>query len=183
MANDMSKTASGTCARCQRPATTRCTGCLEAPAYDECFSKPTFYCSPVCQKADWGQHKSNCKKLQARKSLGRAALLLQAIIYRIRLQASPLDFKSLRLEGSNIFLDGFQLAGSKQVLKPFPAALDGDRSVAEAVLVYTGCTEALRYLHNFAKELLAGSPTLPKFSSILDTDYLTNRALYKDRRG
>lgn len=171
MASDRSKTAPGTCASCERSATNRCTGCREAPAYGECFSKPTFYCSSVCQKADWGQHKSNCKKLQARKSLGRAALLLQAIIYRIRLQASPLNFKSLRLEGSTIFLDGFKLAEPEQVLKPFPVALDGDRSVAEAVLVYTGCTEALMYLQSFAKELLAGSPTPPRFSPILDTDF------------
>jgi hypothetical protein len=104
MADDGSKTASGTCARCQRPIMNRYTGCLEAPVYDECISTPMFYCSPVCQKADWGQHKSECRKLQARKTLGRAALLLQAIIYRIRLHASPLRFKSMRIEGSITYL-------------------------------------------------------------------------------
>ncbi|KAL1966245.1 hypothetical protein VTN77DRAFT_4598 [Rasamsonia byssochlamydoides] len=158
MADDGSKTASGTCARCQRPTMNRCTGCLEAPVYDKCVPKPTFYCSPVCQKADWGQHKSECRKLQARKALARAALLLQAIIYRIRLHASPLRFKSVRIEGSIIFLEGFQFDGldTQRHLKPFSVSLDGDRSLFEAVLVHMGCTEAMMYLHSFAQELLAG---------------------------
>jgi hypothetical protein len=122
--------------------------CLETPVYDECVSKPTFYCSPVCQKADWGQHKSECRKLQARKTLVRAALLLQAIIYRIRLHASPLRFKSVRIEGSIIFLNGFQFDGldTQRQLNPFPGCLDGDRSLFEAVLVDMGCMEAMMYV-------------------------------------
>ena len=169
------KTASGTCTRCQRPTTNRCTGCLGAPVYDECVSKPTFYCSPGCQKADWRQHKSECRKLQARKTLGRAALLLQAIIYRIRLHASPLRFKSARIEGSIIYLEGFQvdILDTQRQLKPFPVCLNGDRSPLEAVLVYMGCMEAMMYLHSFAKELLVGKSTLSSiFSTELDTDLL-----------
>jgi hypothetical protein len=110
----------------QRGDAPGCAGCLEAPVYDECVFKPTFYCSQVCQKADWDQHKSECRKLQARKTLGRAALLFQAIIYRIRLYASPLQFKSARVEGSNISLDGFQFDGldTQRQLKPFPICLD-----------------------------------------------------------
>lgn len=164
MADDGSKTASGTCTRCQRPTVKRCTGCVEAPAYDKCVSKPAFYCSRECQEADWGQHKSECRKLQARKTLGRAALLLQAIIYRIRLHASPFWFKSVRIEGSTISLDGFQFDSQRQ-LKPFPVSLDGDRSLFDAVLMYMGCTEAMMYLHSFAKELLAGKPTPSSISS------------------
>ena len=137
----------------------RCTGCLEAPVYNECFSEPTFYCGPVCQKADWSQHKSKCKKLQARKFIHRAALLLQAIIYRIRLHASPLQFKSVHLEGSTVLLEGYQLTYSEQMLKAFPISLDDDRGLAEAVLVYMGCMEARLYLHDFAQELLTGNST------------------------
>lgn len=143
----------------------RCTGCLEAPVYDECVSKPTSYCSSVCQKADWSQHKSKCRKLQARKTLGRDPLLLQAIIYRIRLHASPLRFKSVRLEGSIISLDEFQFNGLERQLKPFPGCLDGDQSLAKAVLVYMGCMEAMMYLHSFAEELLSGKPTLSSIFS------------------
>ena len=177
MADDESKKLSSTCTCCQRPTGNRCIGCLEAPVYDEKFSKPTFYCNLACQKADWGKHKSKCKKLQARKSLGRAALLLQAIIYRIRLHASSLRFRSLRLQGSTIFLDGFQcneylFSESEQMLKPFPISLDGDPSLVEPVLVYMGCMEAMMYLHGFAKELLAGMANTPlMFSLELDTDF------------
>ena len=173
MADEESKKASGTCAHCQRLTTHMCAGCLEAPLYDELFTEPTFYCTPECQRAGWPQHKSKCKKLQARKTLGRAAMLLQAIVYRIGLHASTLRFKSLRLEGSTIFLDGFQFAAesdsreSGQTLKPFPVPLDGDRSLAEAVVVYRGCLEAMAYLHGFAKQLMAGKPiTPPMFSRI-----------------
>lgn len=123
-------------------------------------------------EADWGQHKSACRKLQARKTLGRAALLLQAIMYRIRLHASPLLFKSVRSEGSIIYLHGFQFDGldPQRHLNPFPVSLDGDRSLFEAVLVYMGCTEAMMYLHSFAKELLAGKPTSSSiFAPELDT--------------
>jgi hypothetical protein len=165
-AEDGSKTASGTCTCCQRPTRNRCTGCLGAPVYDECVSKPTFYCGPVCQKADWRQHKSECRKLQARKTLSRAALLLQAIIYRIRLHASPLRFKSARIEGSIIYIEGLQFDGldTQRQLTSFPVCLNGDRSLFEAVLVYMGCMEAMMYLHRFAKELLAGKPTLSSIS-------------------
>ena len=100
-------------------------------------------------------------------------MLLQAIIYRIGLHASTLRFKSLRLEGSTIFIDGFQFAADShsrepwQALKPFPVPLDGDRSLAEAVVVYRGCMEAMAYLHGFAKQLMAGKPvTPPMFSRI-----------------
>jgi hypothetical protein len=148
MADDGSEMASGSCTRCQRPTTRRCTGCLEAPVYDECVPKPTFYCSQVCQKADWDQHKLECRKLQARKALNRAALHLQAIIYRIRLHASPIQFKSVRIEGSNIFLDGFQfdVLDTQRQLKPFPACLGDNRGLFETFLVHMGCMEAMMYL-------------------------------------
>jgi hypothetical protein len=153
----------------------RCTGCLEAPVYDECVSKPTFYCSQVCQKTDWDQHKLECRKLQARKTLDRAALLLKAIIYRIRLHASPIQFKSVRIKGSNISLDGFQHDGldTQRQLKPFPVCLGDNRSLFEAVLVFMGCMEAMMYLHSFAQELLAGKHTLLSiFSPEIDTGLL-----------
>lgn len=56
-------------------------------------------------------------------------------------------------------------------MKPFPVFLDGDRSVAEAVLVYMGCVEAMMYLYSFAEKLLAGKSTLSSmFSPGLDID-------------
>ena len=176
MADGESKKTSGTCVRCQRPTTLTCGGCRKAPLYDECFIEPTFYCNSECLKAGWAQHKSKCKKLQARKSLARAAMVLQAIMYRIRLHASTLRFKSLRLEGSTIFLDGYHFAESEQLLKPFPIPLNGDRSLAEAVLVYMGCSEAMRYLYRFAKELFNGKLQHRPCSLELDADLMTRQS-------
>lgn len=65
---------------------------------------------------------------------------------RIRLHASPLRFKSVRLEGSIVYLDEYQFDGLKRQLKPFAVCLGGDRSLFEAVLVYMGFTEAMMYL-------------------------------------
>ncbi len=148
----------GNCACCRRSTTNRCTGCLESPLYDESTLKPTYYCGLACQRAAWDEHKAQCRKLQVRKSLHRAALLLQAIMYKIRLYASPLRFKSVRVQSSTIYLDQFQfdVTAGQQYLKPFPASLDVEESLFDAVLVYMGCTEAMMYLYSFAKEFLAG---------------------------
>ena len=98
-------------------------------------------------------------------------MLLQAMFYRIELHASMLRFKSLRLEGSTIFLEGFQSAAesyfpeSERALKPFPIPSDGDRSLVEAVLGYMGSMQAMIYLHRFAEEFMAGKPTTPPIFS------------------
>ena len=172
MADEESENVSGTCVHCQRSTTLVCSGCYEAPLYDESFIEPAFCCcNTECMDSLWAEHGSKCSKLQARKLLNRAAMLLQAIIYRIRLHASPLRFKSLRLEGSTIFLDGFQSTTefhsreSEPALKPFPIPLDGDGSSAKAVVVYMASLEAMRYLHGFTKELLASNPTRSPISS------------------
>lgn len=120
--------ASGICARCRRPILYRCTRCLEARVYDECVLKPTFYCSPVCQKADWGQHKSQYRKL--------------------RLHASPLRFKSIQVGTSRRF-DNI----SRQVFVRWLC----DRSLLEIVLMYIRCMKAiiylLRYLYSYLNNL------------------------------
>ena len=166
----------GSCARCQRSTTNRCTGCLEAPIYDDSVSYSTFYCGLACQRADWVQHKEECRKLQARKTLGRAALLLQAIIYQIRLRAFPLQFKSVRIEDSTIYLDGVHAGGTidQRCLKAFPIHSGIDQGLFEAVLVYQGCTEAMMYLYSFAKELFGGKIFLSSiFWKELDIGLLT----------
>ena len=174
MTDEESKKASGTCVRCKKSTKRTCGPCRKAPLYDECSIEPTSYCTRTCEDADWPKHERKCNKLRARKYLGRAAILLQDIFYLIRLHASTLRFKSLRLEGSTtIFLDGFvsaaesQSCESGQALNPFPVPVDGDRSLAKAVVVYMGSLEALMYLHVFAKEIMAGKPTTPPIFSRL----------------
>ncbi|KAE8325446.1 hypothetical protein BDV39DRAFT_206984 [Aspergillus sergii] len=89
----------GICAHCQTPATKNCSGCRGAPEYGKVTPEPTFYCSSACQTQHWGEHKVKCKQLQARKSLSRAATLLQAILYRIRLHAHTIQSATAHVDG------------------------------------------------------------------------------------
>jgi MYND finger len=164
----MSSPDSGACAHCHKQSTKKCTGCLGAPIYGKATAV-TFYCSKDCQVADRLRHKSECRKLQARKSLARAAQLLQGIFYRIRMHAYPkqmdvVQFDSMYVEGSTIYLPSPEARGVLQrppTLRQFPISFEGDKdqSHVEAVLTYSGCTEVLLYLHNFAKALLGGEFT------------------------
>lgn len=160
----------GACAHCQKPSTTRCTGCLGAPEYHNTTASATFYCNKECQKSDWQRHKSQCHILQARKKLARAAELLQSIFYRIRMHAydkqiGPFKFNSMRPDGSKIYLDGIESSWLQRppTMRQFPISFEQieDQDKVEAVLAYVGCTEALLYLHDFAGKLLAGEPSFP----------------------
>ncbi|OJJ29988.1 hypothetical protein ASPWEDRAFT_73356 [Aspergillus wentii DTO 134E9] len=149
------------CARCQKPATTRCTGCVDAPVYEEILSKNTFYCSAACQKEDWDSHKTTCKALKARKTLKRAASLLQEIFYAIREQANMLRYSVAKCTGSIVHLSGDQYGGGcpEQRLMPFSGITmtgDFDKDVYNGVLAYASCVEVMVYLCGFAKELLFG---------------------------
>lgn len=92
--------ASSVCASCQEPTVKKC-GCVDAPLYNESITPKTYYCSEECQKADYTNHKSKCRNLRERKTLRRAALLLQAIMCKIRQHASPLRFDSVHFEDSS----------------------------------------------------------------------------------
>lgn len=151
----------GNCFRCRSPATEKCSGCSAAPAYDNSLPVLTFYCSSGCQKLDWRRHRTECRKLQARKSLNRAALLLQAVIYNIRLHATTLNITSVRVEGTTVYSTGpLPNPLCTQQLRPFPAHLFEDQAILESVLVYTACMEAMVFLCNFITELLQGQTPL-----------------------
>src|SRR5437773_1226042 len=143
------------CACCQKASINNCGGCLGAPVYDHLSAKRTFYCDTKCQKADWDRHKTECKALQARKSLQRAAMVLQATMCRIRKNAYPLSVTSARYEGSKIVLDGPNINGESRPrrLQPFPAILENDRELLEAVLLRSSSAEAMVYLYSLTKEL------------------------------
>lgn len=151
------------CTRCRNPTTKRCTGCLEAPDYGNTPSVSTFYCGAACQEADWSRHRTECRKLQARKSLGRAALLLQGIMYKIRTHANAHDITSVHVERTAVFLTGpLPNPLCAQRLKPFPVHLFKDQTILESALVYTACMEAMVFLHTFTTELLRGQTSLSK---------------------
>lgn len=151
------RTTSSTCSHCHNPMKIRCTGCCEAPVYDEDTREDTFYCGSVCQQADWRQHKPTCKTLQHRKYLHRAASLLQQMMYWIQRHASPTQFKSACVDGSWIYINrclSVELAAGLH-LAPFSISLGGNRDLFDAVSVYMDCMEAMVYLYSLTKELLA----------------------------
>ncbi|KAK0750134.1 hypothetical protein B0T18DRAFT_366186 [Schizothecium vesticola] len=79
--SDTSQPGRGRCAACSNEAASSCAGCLGAPAYGN--GQPpqrTFYCTAQCQKAHWSTHKAECKLLQTRKLVFRAATVLDAMM-------------------------------------------------------------------------------------------------------
>ncbi|PIG79171.1 hypothetical protein AARAC_008520 [Aspergillus arachidicola] len=138
----------GICARCQTPATKRCSGCRGAPEYDMVAPEPTFYCSSACQTQHWGEHRVRCKRLQARKSLLRAVSLLQAILYRIRLHAYIFQFATAHMDGSKVTLNDIQNDKSK-AYQPLKAVWmnikSGDyQRVFYAIIMMNACAEAVK---------------------------------------
>lgn len=144
------------CALCKEPAALKCSRCHNAPAYLGTDSEPTWYCSSVCQKLDWSTHKSKCNLLKDRKILERAAGILKEIMYKIRLHASPLRFKSIHGSGSRMTLKGVKFPPDGRQPCFFPEDLEDKTIPAEAVVVHSACTEALIYLYGIIVELLRG---------------------------
>jgi hypothetical protein len=151
-------TARSICAHCQKAATKSCGGCLGAPAYDSNPSKPMLYCSSECQKDGWSRHKASCQSLQARISLYRAAMLLQAIMCRVRRNAYPLLVDSIQFDGTSITLGVSKTneKGPQQRLYPFPVQLTTEGDLLDALLLHSASTDAMVYLHGVAKRLFNG---------------------------
>ena len=130
-----------------------CPRCSGAPAYVQNTAEYTLYCGPGCQNANWDQHKERCEVLQARKTLQRAALILQNAMYAMRRNTMPFQFRSLRLEGSALYLEGFQHNGMGKLFKRYPSGVDGDELLKNAALVHMAGDEAMIYLYHLAFEL------------------------------
>jgi hypothetical protein len=92
------------CIHCGSPTKRRCIGCVNAPKYDNKSSMSTFYFSVECQKGNWLRHRTECRKLQARKSLNRAASLLRDIIYKIELDMKTVEITSVHVEDTTAHL-------------------------------------------------------------------------------
>ncbi|KAE8378074.1 hypothetical protein BDV26DRAFT_292553 [Aspergillus bertholletiae] len=151
-------TMTGSCAHCQSPATKKCSGCLGAPIYDEVVAETTFYCSSTCQKQGWEQHKVKCKQLQARKSLSRAATLLQDILYRIRLRAHTNKSLTAHMDGSRVILGDVHEDELDDYRPVGPLSIEvkgGDQRVWDAIVMMSACTEAVLFLFLFVRDILS----------------------------
>ena len=147
----------GVCAQCQEPTNKRCSGCLDAPNYQDDSCPPKFYCSHKCKLDDWPTHKELCDVLYGRKQLLRASQILRALFYTIRLYATPVQFESLHLEEADLFLFGFKTSNkSERALFPMPISVGDNQIAFDAALMLGGSKDALIYLYCFAKELLNG---------------------------
>ncbi|KAL8866529.1 MAG: hypothetical protein Q9174_006251 [Haloplaca sp. 1 TL-2023] len=69
------------CASCGQIGNLVCKGCGKSPPYLDDTPSSTHYCNNACQKAHWSQHKARCKILQQRKTVHRAAKVLQELYY------------------------------------------------------------------------------------------------------
>ncbi|KAK6828783.1 hypothetical protein RU639_003699 [Aspergillus parasiticus] len=107
----------------------------------------------------WGEHKVKCKQLQARKSLSRAATLLQAILHRIRLHAHIFQFANAHIDGSKVTLSDIQNDKSK-AFQPLKAVWmninSGDyQRVFDAIVMMNACAEAVMFLYGFIRPILS----------------------------
>lgn len=164
-------TIQGLCAKCGTETTNRCSGCQNALRYTtnpaEFNSKPdshsTFFCSPGCQRAIWPSHKAECKTLQARKELLRAAELLQGIMLKIRRHATMVQFNDINVEKVNgVTKVVLQSAGhhpsDRRMLKEYPdLPKDMDEGLVKGLWLHCACLASKLYLFRFAKELLLSS--------------------------
>lgn len=155
---DGSKRGFGSCVHCQKATTTNYGGCLRALVYEQGPAARIFYCSALSQKSDWDRHKTECKALQARKSLHRGGMVLQAVMSRIREKAYPLLVTAVREEDEKIILDGPEVEEKNlpQPLQPFPAVLQDRSELLEAVLMHLSSVEAMAYLYTLTGELFDG---------------------------
>jgi hypothetical protein len=79
------------CSICPNAGTLICPGCQDIPLH-----AGTKYCSKECQSADWANHKELHRAFKERKTLFRAAEVLQAVYY-IYLEATIVS-KPKRIE-------------------------------------------------------------------------------------
>jgi hypothetical protein len=172
-----------TCVQCHGPANERCSGCLGARSYGKSKPDVTFYCGPVCQKTHWDQHKPECKMLQDRITLSRAASLLQATMYRICMQASYISFTGVRVEGNTIHLHEYNGFLSRTPnMQPLVVGSNVAQDVIEAISVHLASEKALIFLHDFAKELLSSRALPSDLGFQLTETNLCDRALFQNGR-
>jgi hypothetical protein len=142
-------------------ANSHCAGCHEAPDTDGAPHVGVRYCSRECQKIHWSAHRLECKNLQARKALFRAARLLQKMWYAVRRES--FDNTVVGVEEVNrellVHEGDYDLEPTKRVpgfYREFPDAIFKNEQDAEACLNSLYCTDSLTHMHMVTHWLLKG---------------------------
>ena len=71
------------------------------------------------------------------------------------------------MDGSDGTIEYYDLSHDEweRELQPFPVCLEDSQSLFKAGLVFESGTEAMMYLHGFAKELLSGEQHTSRYST------------------
>lgn len=155
----MTSAKSSPCSSCNTSTTHKSPECIDSPAYSEARMGSAFYCTTNCRMNHRDLHREECKKLQLRKSIQRAAILLQGVMIRIRTHFATMRFQSIRVEGPTAIFELPWVNNPPYQTEPFTVSWDGDRKYIEAALLYLSCTEAMVLLENFVREMLKGERT------------------------
>lgn len=138
-----------------------CAGCHQAPKTDGTTHVNVRYCTKECQKTHWAYHRIECKNLQARKALFRAAWLLRKMWHTVRKESfDNCVIKAEEVNGELLIHEGdYNLERSKRVpgfYREFPEAIFNDKQDAEACLDLLCCSDSLSHMYMVSHWLLKG---------------------------
>ncbi|KAF2120217.1 hypothetical protein BDV96DRAFT_642062 [Lophiotrema nucula] len=139
MASDIEKV----CSSCQKPAALKCGRC-----------KFAWYCSAVCQRAHWKEHKSTCKEDSTERTIYRAGDLLQQIFYVYC--EKNFDRRITKLEDLGDRLIIHYAPGISAPFVPFPKHLVSDDEQKAMMLSNFKCNDAVAYFYDLLVDLLQG---------------------------
>ncbi|KAK6002283.1 hypothetical protein QM012_001921 [Aureobasidium pullulans] len=148
------------CAKCgTMTAKAGCAGCHQAPDTDGSPHISVRYCNKECQKAHWPAHRSECKNLQTRKALFRAAWLLQKIWYTVRRESfDNCVVKAEEVKGELLIYEGnYKSESTKRYngfYRKFPDNVFKNKQDAETCLILLCCAESLSHMYMVTSWLL-----------------------------
>lgn len=134
----------------------------------------TWLCSPSCQAEFRHLLKVECRQLQRRKKVARAAELLQGIMFVIGRHATTLRFDWLNVKERSDGVGDVYLHRSNadntdtaRILTEFPATPEGlDERVSEGLWTHKASETAMMVLYFWVIDLLSGIfPPIPFISN------------------
>jgi hypothetical protein len=164
-----------------------CAGCHQAPNTDGTPHVNVRYCTKECQKAHWPAHRLECKNLQARKALFRAARLLQKMWYTVRRESfDNCIVKAEEVNGELWIHEGdYDLEPTKRnpgFYRDFPDAIFKNKQDADTCLNLLYCTDSLGHMYMVNHWLLKGRSCWKTVLTTIELTVLYNRHL-RGRQG